>query len=214
MSYKTELSSLETLASRLPFRLEEVEQVNEVFTSYLTEGTHQQKVLIDLWTYCYVRKYYLIKFLKKESFQVSELDMLVERTYQKVERARSQVHRPERYAQWVSVVCRNTFFNFVSRRKAVYGLDAMNIEPQTQPHTLDLESDAASLHVSLMRAIEDLPEFLQATARMKFVEGLSYEEISRIVGKRVPTIRSYVHKICRRFRKNEALKHWADQFYR
>ena len=50
----------------------------------MVEGTRQQKILIDLWTYCYVRKYFLIKFLRRGAFQASELDQLVEKTYQKI----------------------------------------------------------------------------------------------------------------------------------
>ena len=213
MSYRTELSTLEALASRLPFRLEEADQVNEAFSIYMAQGTHQQKVLIDLWTYCYVRKYYLIKFLKGGSFQASELDQLVEKTYQKVERHRANVLSHDRYAQWVSVVCRNTFINFVSRRKKIFGLDVLPGELSSGPDVFDLDANGASIHLSLLNAISVLPVFLQATARMKFVENLSYEEISRITGKRVPTIRSYVHKICRRFRKDSALRNWADQFF-
>ncbi len=213
MSYRTELSTLEALASRLPFRLEEAEQVNEAFSIYMVEGTRQQKILIDLWTYCYVRKYFLIKFLRRGAFQASELDQLVEKTYQKIERHRTNVLSHDRYAQWVSLICRNTFINFVSRRKMIVGLDVLPGEPSAAPDLLDLDANSASIHLSLLNAIDALPEFLQSTARMKFVENLSYEEISRIIGKRVPTVRSYVHKICKRFRKDSALRSWADQLF-
>ena len=84
MSYKTELSSLEVLASSLPFRLDEADRVNEAFALYMTQGLQPHKVLIDLWTYCFVRRYYLVKFLKESAFRSSELDLLVEKTYQKV----------------------------------------------------------------------------------------------------------------------------------
>jgi RNA polymerase sigma factor (sigma-70 family) len=213
MSYKTELSSLEVLAASLPFRLDEAERVNEAFCTYLTKGQKQQKVLIDLWTYCFVRRYFLIKFLKEAAFRSSELDLLVEKTYQKVERSRGKIDSPDRYAQWVSVVCRNTFINFVSRRRLVTGLENMHVDPMSLPVGRDTEAVAAGLHVALLRAIEDLPDFLRPSARMKFVENLSYEEISRIIGKRVPTVRSYIHKVCARFRKNRSLQAWATQIY-
>ncbi len=61
MSYKTELSSLEVLAAGLPFRLDEADRVNEAFASYMLAGLKQQKVVVDLWTYCFVRRYFLIK---------------------------------------------------------------------------------------------------------------------------------------------------------
>ena len=213
MSYKTELSSLEVLASSLPFRLDEAERVNDAFSSYMTNGQQKQKVTVDLWTYCFVRRYYLIKFLKEAAFRSSELDLLVEKTYQKVERSRGRIESYDRYAQWVSVVCRNTFINFVTRRRQVTGLDELHSDPKEVDTPFDIETDAAGLHVALQRAIAELPAFLQPTARMKFVENLSYEEISRIIGKRVPTVRSYIHKSCSRFRKNKRLKAWAHRIF-
>ncbi len=213
MSYKTELSSLEVLASSLPFRLDEAERVNEAFSSYMSSGLKQQKVLIDLWTYCFVRRYFLIKFLKETAFRSSELDHIVEKTYQKVERSRGGIDSYDRYAQWVSVVCRNTYINFVTRRHSITGLEHLPSDPPDVPSKNDLEDNVAGVHVALVRATESLPEFLQPTARMKFIEGLSYEEISRIIGKRVPTVRSYIHKICARFRKDQALRAWAVQIF-
>lgn len=213
MSYKTELSSLEVLAAGLPFRLDEADRVNEAFASYMAAGLKQQKVVIDLWTYCFVRRYFLIKFLKETAFRSSELDWLVERTYQKVERSRGGINSHDRYAQWVSVVCRNTFINFVSRRQTLARLEHLPFDIPVKQTTTDLEATAAGIHMSLTRAIDALPEFLQPTARMKFVENLSYEEISRIIGKRVPTVRSYIHKSCSRFRKNKALQAWANQLF-
>ena len=95
----------------------------------------------------------------------------------------------------------------------IVGLDVLSGEPSAAPDLLDLDANSASIRLSLLNAIDALPEFLQSTARMKFVENLSYEEISRIIGKRVPTVRSYVHKICKRFRKDSALRSWADQLF-
>jgi RNA polymerase sigma factor (sigma-70 family) len=213
MSYKTELTSLEVLASSLPFRLDEAERVNEAFTSYMSSGQKQQKVLIDLWTYCFVRRYFLIKFLKESVFRSAELDQIVEKTYQKVERSRGGIESHDRYAQWVSVVCRNTYINFVTRRRPVTGLEQLLSDPPAELEKLDVEENAAGLHVAVLRAIESLPEFLQPAARMKFVENLSYEEISRIIGKRVPTVRSYIHKTCSRFRKDHSLQAWATQIF-
>ena len=61
MSYRTELTSLETLASTLPFDLDQSDRVNEAFVAYMEDRLSQPKTLIDLWTYCYVRRYFLIK---------------------------------------------------------------------------------------------------------------------------------------------------------
>lgn len=214
MSYQTELTTLKTVAARLPFSIDASHRVNETFAAYMHADRLEDKKLIDLWTYCYVRRYFLIKFIKESRFRASELDLLVEHTYKKVECSRHAIKRPDRYAQWVSVVCRNTFVNFVARRKKVIGLENRHDVALPPEKANDLDVNAAAIHVSLLQAISDLPPFLQATARMRFVENLSNEEIGRIIGKRSGTVRAYVHKICSRFRKNAELQAWAEQLYK
>ena len=214
MSYQSELTSLESLASRLPFAIDESDCVNEAFAAWMISGERADKRTIDLWTYCYVRRYFLIKFIREARFRASELDQVVERTYRKVERARGDIERHDRYAQWVSVVCRNTFVNFVSRRRTVQGLGPTHDRAVEPEEVADMDVNAAAIHASLLKAIEALPSFLQATARMRFVENLSNEEIGRIIGKRAPTVRAYIHKICKRFRADPELCAWADRLIR
>ncbi|NNF04227.1 MAG: sigma-70 family RNA polymerase sigma factor [Rhodothermales bacterium] len=210
MSYRTELRTLDALASRLPFHIDESNRINEAYDRYASGGRRSDRLLIDIWTYCYIRRYFLIKFLKDGSFRSSELDQVVERTYRKVDRFRSQLDQRDRYAQWVSVVCRNTYMNFVTRRRYVVDLESVE-HPAERPPDPDADVNAGAIHMALLNAIADLPEFLQTTARLRFVENLTYEEISRLTGKRVPTVRSYIHKICRRLRTDAQLRHWAGR---
>ncbi len=169
--------------------------------------------LVDLSTYCCLRRYYLIKFIREARYRASELDLLVEKTYRKVENARPRITHHDKCAQWVSVICRSMYVNFVARRRAVTGLPAVDIaEPSDEGRDLDINT--AALHVCLVNTIEALPPFLRSTARMRFVENLSHEEIARIIGKRAGTVRAYVHKICKRFRQDRELSAWADQIYR
>ncbi len=214
MSYKIELTSLESLAAKLPFSMDEAHRVNETFAAYMLSNQADDKRLIDLWTYCFVRRYFLIKFIRDPRFRASELDHLVEATYRKVERARTSITHHHRYAQWVSVVCRNTFVNFIARRKSVTGLQRHHDVALPPAIEDDMEVNAAAIHASLLHAIAQLPPFLQATARMRFVENLSNEEIGRIIGKRAATVRAYVHKICKRFRRDPGLRAWADHLLR
>lgn len=211
MSYRTELRTLDTLASHLPFALDETERVNETYARYASSSGQTDARLVDLWTYCYIRRYFLIKFLRESAFRSAELEQVVERTYRKVESRRHQLEKLDRYAQWVSVVCRNTFYNFVSRRQVMARLESVP-HPTVEMPDLELDLDAGAVFLALTSAIGDLPTFLQATARMRFVENLSYEEIARITGKRVPTIRAYIHKICARFRQDSELTAWAGRY--
>ena len=112
---------------------------------------------------------------------------------------------------WVSVICRNTYVNFVTRRKFVTTLDEATDDLHNSPD-IGLAEDAGALYLALSKAIERLPAFLQSVARMRFVEDLSYEEISRMTGKSPPTIRAYVHKVCKRFREDPGLGAFRDWY--
>ena len=211
MSLKIELQSLDALASQLPFHLDDTTEVNEVYCSYRERPHPSTSYLIELWTYCYIRRYYLVKFISESGFRSAELDQVVERTYQKIERSRQQLERNDRYAQWVSVVCKNTYLNFVTRRKYVTTLDCDSDEIVDQLE-IGISEDSGALFLALSRAIEKLPVFLRSVAQLRFVEDLSYEEISRLTGKSIPTVRSYVHKTGRRFRSDSGLVAFRDWY--
>ena len=211
MSLTIDLKSLDALASRLPFHLDDTNRVNEAYCAYMNDAHPDSAYLVDLWTYCYIRRYYLIKFISEAAFRVVELDQVVERTYRKVEKSRYQLEQDDHYAQWVSVICKNTYVNFVTRRKFVTTLDEREEGPEQAP-VVDISEDVGAPYLALSRAIDRLPVFLRSFARLRFVEDLSYEEISRLTGKSVPVTRAYVYKICRRFRRDEGLKAFKEWY--
>jgi len=147
MSLKIELQSLDALASQLPFHLDDTTEVNEVYCSYRERPHPSTSYLIELWTYCYIRRYYLVKFISESGFRSAELDQVVERTYQKIERSRQQLERNDRYAQWVSVVCKNTYLNFVTRRKYVTTLDCESAETIDQLE-IGISEDSGALFLA------------------------------------------------------------------
>jgi RNA polymerase sigma factor (sigma-70 family) len=58
---------------------------------------------------------------------------------------------------------------------------------------------------ALHNAIDRLPAYLQETARLHFLQELTYEEISERINKSVPTVRSYRHKVVKKFREDDQL---------
>jgi RNA polymerase sigma factor (sigma-70 family) len=221
MSYHLDLHSLDELALRLPFGLDACADVNIAYTAHLRAPTTESAKLVDLWTYCFIRRYYLMKFIRESRFQSCELESVIDQTYKKVERGRKRLKQNDRYAQWVSVVCKNNFINFVTRRSHVITLDAMEmisdvegsaVETMPESEWVDPSVGAGMLYVALTRAIDDLPVFLRHIARMRFVEQLSYEEIGRLTGHSLATVRAYIHKVCTRFRKDAGLREFRTWY--
>jgi DNA-directed RNA polymerase specialized sigma24 family protein len=185
--------------------------VNEAFQCWVSTHQVDAKQNVDLWTYCYVRRYYLLKFVREAAFQSSDFDELVTTTYRKIERFVAQVEQPDRYAQWVSKICKNTFINYGRAGRRLVALDgaAYGFAEETTVTGID----TALWYKELAGAVGRLPEFLQSVAMLRFVERRSYEEIERVTGKPLPVIRSYTSKALARFRQDSRLKAAIEPLY-
>lgn len=192
---RKDLNDLDALIRKLPFALDDGEEVGRLYARWLRRPDRRTSYLIDLWTYCYVRRYFLTRFVRwPYSLAGSDLELNVERAYRKIEASRSGLREPERYPHWVIVICRNTFLNFVSRRK-----DHVSVEKVAEPAGDDDEGllalhDDAVRASALDAAISRLPRYLQQVAAMRLRDGLDYEVIRERTGAPIASVRAYLHK--------------------
>jgi RNA polymerase sigma factor (sigma-70 family) len=163
---------------------------------------------VDLWTYCYVCRYFLAKSAGNNFESVAAPDELITRTYEKIQENRDGVRDPDRYANWVSVVCKNTFLNYTRRDRVS---DSINEE---QGPTLRADAsripEKGFVREAFAEAIDRLPEYLQEPARLYFLEDREFDEISDEIGKAVPTVRTYKHKAVKQLREDERLQEYVD----
>lgn len=203
------LEKLDSLSARLPFHLNDIPQVNRAYARWQAAGYEGgSDPVIDLWTYCFIRRYFLVKFMQERSYAVSDLDELVDRAFRKVEQNRLRLQDPGRYAHWVSVVCKNTFLNYLRSRRYT----------QSYSDDTDFVADGAAVYddlglvmEALLDAIERLPSFLQEVAHLRFVEQCSYEEIAERTGKPAASLRTYTSRILSRFRTDARLLAFLDR---
>lgn len=203
--YASSFHTLEAVAAHLPFAVDDVEQVNDTSARWHADGTEEAKRLLDIWTYCYIRRYFLHKFIQTSRYEASDLEQVVELSYRKVESHLHQLQDPERYAQWVSVICRRTYLNFLRSRRAMVSVDDA-YGPTLRADDPAAYHDAGQTLHALHRAIDRLPEYLQESARMRLLEDLSYEDMHAATGKPLPTLRTYVNKAVKRLRSDTLLR--------
>jgi RNA polymerase sigma factor (sigma-70 family) len=194
---------------RLPFSVDDTEAANEAFRRWKTGEDPDAERLVDLWTYCYVCRYFLGKAAGNAFDRAAAPDRLITRTFEKVQDKRDSVRNPDQYASWVSVVCKNTFLNHTRRDRRPQSID--------EEHGPTLRADEARatrkigfVRESLEAAIDKLPDYLQEPARLYFLEDRDFQEISEAVGKPVPTIRTYKHKAIQKLREDETLREYVD----
>lgn len=198
-------SSLARVAAQLPFGIHDTDQVNAAFEQWSTHNDLDQKRVVDLWTYCFVRRYVLLKFTVERTAPSADLEMLVERIYRKIERNRHTVQDARSYAGWVSVVSRNTYLNYLRAPIRTRVVDTSQF-PLTVAEPADPDYDTGVLLDALHAAIDRLPPYLREVARLRFIEDLSYTEIQSRINQPLPVIRSYVSKTLHRFRNDHALE--------
>lgn len=207
VSRSSDLPELDDLVRRLPFRLDALDEVGALFERWLARPGEGDEYLLTLWTYCYVRRYFLVRFAREPSFTGGDLEEVVELTYRRIEENKRQIRSPVRYARWVVVVCRNTYFSFVSHRPERLSIDRI-AEPEADVDDLETWHEGAGLRSALVAAVDRLPSFLRPYATLKFLEGLEYETVAVRMARDVPTVRTYVHRAVMRLRKDRRFMRW------
>lgn len=203
-------SELRTVLEHLPFGVDDTDAANHAFRRWRNGTDPGAERVVDLWTYCYVRRYFLVKAAGDAFQNASDADELATRAFRKAQRNRDGVRDADRYANWVSVVCKNTFLNYTRRNR--YS-ESINNDggPNLTADGTHPASNVGFVREALVDAIGRLPNYLQEPARLYFLEDREFDEISDEVDKPVATVRTYKHKALKKLRTDERLKEYLDQ---
>jgi RNA polymerase sigma factor (sigma-70 family) len=196
--------SLDLLAGRLPFHLDDVGAVNACYLRWRKDGEEEERKMVELWIYCFIRRYFMVKFVQESSYNPADFDAIVDVTFEKVERFAAQIQQPERFASWVSVICKNSYLNYLRRKKRSVPLEH-DLEPDSVAEAPTPYNDSAKSRLVVLRAIRRLPAYLQECVRLRYLDGLSYEDIGERTGYPLPRIRSYINKALKRLREDHEL---------
>lgn len=204
---------LHALLEHLPFPLDAVDRVNEAFQVRIEEGGDgREREVVELWTYCYVFWYFTVKSVQGNIDPPSDLDALVGTAFRRAIENTDTVQNPNRYASWVSVVCRNAFLNYRRKTEVVQSIEAEQVPPLAAEDD-ETHYDAGFVRQAIRAAIERLPAYLQEVARLHFLRGYTYPEIAAETGYGEGTIRTYRHRIVQKLREDDALAPFLDEYY-
>jgi len=138
----------------------------------------------------------------------SEVEDVAQEAFIKAYRALPKFRGDSQFYTWLYRIAINTAKNYLvarGRRPPSKDVDVEDAEfMENNAPLTDIESPEASqekedLHRVINKAIEDLPEDLRTAFTLREFSGLSYEEITEIMGCPVGTVRSRI------FRAREAL---------
>jgi RNA polymerase sigma factor (sigma-70 family) len=199
--------SLDEVAAHLPFAVDDYRRANEAFMRWRQSGEEEDLKVVDLWVYCYTRRYFLAKFIRDLDRPDVSLDEPVGEAFQRVRNSLDRVEQPDRFANYVSVICKRAYFSFRARHAQVALVDLDRAPELASPSDADSAMEGENDVVKRVEAIlEQLPEFLREVTRLRPIEEMSYEEMEEETGRSPSVLRSYVHKAILRLREDPALQ--------
>jgi RNA polymerase sigma factor (sigma-70 family) len=200
-------SRLAELVRELPFAVDDFDAASEAFVQWHRTRTDADRGTVELWAYCYVVWYFYAKFSRERTSGVSDLDAVLDRAYRRILRSLDSVRHPERFPQFVSVVCRNVLLSHRSRRRETVEL---------QEHTSPVEEVGAGEYDRVLtrrlitRAVEALPPAIREVAQMRLLEGRSYQDIADTTGRPIASVRTYYSKAMAHLRQDPDLQDLHD----
>lgn len=198
-------SAIQPIVDHLPFHLDDTPQINALFTRWHRQPTEADRCLIDLWTYSYIYRYFHIKCAKSGGSTSASFDRLVTNAYADVQDHLHDVRQPDRFKSWVGTVCRHAFINHLRTRRSTVALDDGHPVLRVDPTPPASPYDSAVVYQTICNAVEALPPFLREVAHLRLLEQRSYEAISEITGKPMPTLRVYLNRAISYLRRNPTL---------
>lgn len=201
---------LHDLVKHLPFAHDDFDAANSAFQTWLDDETEEARQIVDLWMYVYVALYFHRKYAAGDFESPSDYEETFGRAFEKARAKIDTIRHPDRFASWVSVVCKNTFLNAMRRVPEQSSIEGDNLslvdeEPPPSP-------DSAFVTHLFERAIDRLSPYLQDVARLFLLEDKSYHQISEATGKSVATIRVYKQRALKQLREDPDIRDLNDSF--
>ncbi|HEY9696135.1 MAG TPA: sigma-70 family RNA polymerase sigma factor [Trichocoleus sp.] len=144
---------------------------------------------------------------------------LAQEVWIRVYRNLKNLREPSQFRAWLSRIIVNLFYDELRKRKRIVA--AMSLDSFLHSDEGEIGWEIASherkpleeltvqeFYDELQSAIVNLPEIFQATIVLRELEGLSYEEIGRITGVPISTVKSRILRARKRLQKQ--LKTYFD----
>lgn len=138
-------------------------------------------------------RYYLRRLVSAQDVA----DDLSQNVWLKVLRGMKKLRRPASFRPWLYRIARNEALRQLGRKGRRVSLE--DVEDPPAPEDTpddDAQLDAALVHV----ALEKLAPHHREVLTLKFIEGMSYEEIASVIDRPLGTVRSRIHAARRKMR--------------
>ena len=143
----------------------------------------------------------VLNFVHRMVNSVEEAEDLTQETFVSVYKKLGSLKDDSKFEPWLFRIARNYVYQrYRSRPPASVSIDAVNEDGQPLTELLDKGKNpdeafnAGELEQVVERVIADLPEKYREVFVLSVVEHLSYLEISDVVGRSLPSVKTDIHR--------------------
>jgi RNA polymerase sigma-70 factor, ECF subfamily len=154
----------------------------------------------------------IIGFFRKKGFSPEESRDLTQEVFSRVFQAIDSFRRESRFERWLFEIAANAFRNELRRRKAEKR-DAVELSIDVSPEeegvpgarepasgerdTLEVMIEREG-HAKLLAAFQELPPQMRTCCLLRYVRGLKYQEIAKVMKISIETVKAHLHQARKR----------------
>ncbi len=199
-----------SLLKSINFEIDNIAVVNEHFVRWREKEDACSKEWTITWVYCWTRRYFLRKFISGDIGSAGDAEKLMDEVFFKFYEKHSTVRETTLFAQWISVICRYRFLNYLRQSgKARYNSavhDEFCIEENPEEEYIKA-LDANSFFETLVSdEMSVLPEHVRHVVRKKIWENKSYKEIAHETQTTVENVRAYFSRGLKALHQSQKLQ--------
>ena len=137
-------------------------------------------------------------FLAKMVGNAHSADDLLQEVWFEVFRSIGRLADPGAFAAWLYQIARHRAVRAIRRRQpAVVSLADVEVADDSDPDDVFTAEEAERIHV----ALDELPPEQREVLLLRFIEDMSYDDIARVTGCQLGTVRSRIHYAKRALRR-------------
>ncbi len=143
----------------------------------------------------------VLNFVYRMVNSVDEAEDLAQETFVTVYQKLGSLKDDTKFEPWLFRIARNFVYQrYRSRSPATVSVDALDEEGQPVTHVADVRKNpdesfqARELEEVVKEVIADLPDKYREVFVLSAIQRLSYQEISDIVGRSLPSVKTDIHR--------------------
>ncbi len=204
-----------TLLKAIDYQLDNIDLVNSKFKDWRKSESKNCQEWVITWVYCWTSRYFLTKYVSGSIIATSDTDRLIDEVFFTFYEKYISIKDDSSFAQWISVICKHRFLNYLQRhqkdRFIVAFHEELCIEENFEDDFIQILDTDKFFYSLIDQELSNLPDYIKHVVRKKIWEGKSYDQIAIETQNEVKTVRAYFCRGLKLLRQSDKLQVLAKE---